>query len=283
MHRNGCTAPEGNDMKFLKIALVFLCLLSTAWYSVSAVRQKKSGKTEGPSIVCESPTVETSVSAGETALRTGVTASDPQDGDLTDQIIVARVSKLISKDTATVTYLVFDRDNNMATATRTVHYTDYQRPRFRLDQPLVFTVGQPISLTSRLHATDSIDGDVSDSIRISALNIVSSTAGVYYITAQVTNSMGDTAQIKLPVILNDEAAARPVIQLTEGLVYLKTGDSFRPADYLKSVSVGDRTESTAGVTWESNVDTAQAGSYFVTYTVSSGGVTGTAMLSVIVE
>ena len=59
-----------------------------------------------------------------------VSAYDNQDGDLTSGIVIGGISKLISDNTAKITYMVFDSDNNMARMTRLVKYTDYKKPYF---------------------------------------------------------------------------------------------------------------------------------------------------------
>ncbi len=67
----------------------------------------------------------------------GATANDPQDGDITDQIIVAGVVDTTTIDTYTITYTVTDSENNTTTVTRIVRVvepnnddeSDLEKPR----------------------------------------------------------------------------------------------------------------------------------------------------------
>ena len=59
----------------------------------------------------------------------------------------------------------------MATCSRTVRYTDYEKPHFSLSQGLVYPVGGSVTLLDRLTATDVIDGDISDNIRVTTQNV----------------------------------------------------------------------------------------------------------------
>ena len=208
-----------------------------------------------------------------------MTASDAKDGDLTGQIIVSGVSKLISNNTAKVSYMVFDMAGNMASATRYVVYSDYHRPRFMLTTPLVYSLGETVSITGRLQAQDAVDGDITSSIRVLSSDIISSTEGVYNLTLQVINSLGDTAQVTLPVTIRAEADGDSAVKLRRYLVYAGLGDDFEPRNYIESASAG----SVSDVRIDSNVDTQSAGCYLVTYTVTVGGRSSSALMTVVVE
>ena len=197
----------------------------------------------------------------------------------TGQIIVSGVSKLISNNTAKVSYMVFYKAGNMASATRYVVYSDYHRPRFMLTTPLVYSLGETVSITGRLQAQDAVDGDITSSIRVLSSDIISSTEGVYNLTLQVINSLGDTAQVTLPVTIRAEADGDSAVKLRRYLVYVGLGDNFEPRNYIESVSAG----SVSDVRIDSNVDTQSAGCYLVTYTVTSGGRSSSALMTVVVE
>lgn len=100
--------------------------------------------------------------------------------------------------------------------------------------------------------------------------------------AQVTNSMGDTARVELPVLIQPEDSARPQIQLTQNLIYLEADSEFDPAEYLSSVQVAGIAASVDSVEITHSVDTAKSGSYWVCYSYTSGGTTGLAFLTVVI-
>ena len=269
----------GTEMRTLKTILIICLVLVTAAFAAGQVYSRVVTDTVPPVITLDSDSITVSVEDGRDALLRGVTASDAKDGDLTGQIIVSGVSKLISNNTAKVSYMVFDKAGNMASATRYVVYSDYHRPRFMLITPLVYSLGETVSITGRLQAQDAVDGDITSSIRVLSSDIISSTEGVYNLTLQVINSLGDTAQVTLPVTIRAEADGDSAVKLRRYLVYVGLGDNFEPRNYIESVSAG----SVSDVRIDSNVDTQSAGCYLVTYTVTSGGRSSSALMTVVVE
>lgn len=276
-----CSAARntGTEMRTLKTILIICLVLVTAAFAAGQVYSRVVTDTVPPVITLDSDSITVSVEDGRDALLRGVTASDAKDGDLTGQIIVSGVSKLISNNTAKVSYMVFDKAGNMASATRYVVYSDYHRPRFMLITPLVYSLGETVSITGRLQAQDAVDGDITSSIRVLSSDIISSTEGVYNLTLQVINSLGDTAQVTLPVTIRAEADGDSAVNLRRYLVYVGLGDNFEPRNYIESVSAG----SVSDVRIDSNVDTQSAGCYLVTYTVTSGGRSSSALMTVVVE
>lgn len=276
-----CSAARntGTEMRTLKTILIICLVLVTAAFAAGQVYSRVVTDTVPPVITLDSDSITVSVEDGRDALLRGVTASDAKDGDLTGQIIVSGVSKLISNNTAKVSYMVFDKAGNMASATRYVVYSDYHRPRFMLITPLVYSLGETVSITGRLQAQDAVDGDITSSIRVLSSDIISSTEGVYNLTLQVINSLGDTAQVTLPVTIRAEADGDSTVKLRRYLVYVGLGDNFEPRNYIESVSAG----SVSDVRIDSNVDTQSAGCYLVTYTVTSGGRSSSALMTVVVE
>ena len=276
-----CSAARntGTEMRTLKTILIICLVLVTAAFAAGQVYSRVVTDTVPPVITLDSDSITVSVEDGRDALLRGVTASDAKDGDLTGQIIVSGVSKLISNNTAKVSYMVFDKAGNMASATRYVVYSDYHRPRFMLTTPLVYSLGETVSITGRLQAQDAVDGDITSSIRVLSSDIISSTEGVYNLTLQVINSLGDTAQVTLPVTIRAEADGDSAVKLRRYLVYVGLGDNFEPRNYIESVPAG----SVSDVRIDSNVDTQSAGCYLVTYTVTSGGRSSSALMTVVVE
>jgi len=269
----------GTEKRTLKTILIICLVLVTAAFAAGQVYSRVVADTVPPVITLDSDSITVSVEDGRDALLRGVTASDAKDGDLTGQIIVSGVSKLIGNNTAKVSYMVFDKAGNMASATRYVVYSDYHRPRFMLITPLVYSLGETVSITGRLQAQDAVDGDITSSIRVLSSDIISSTEGVYNLTLQVINSLGDTAQVTLPVTIRAEADGDSAVKLRRYLVYVGLGDNFEPRNYIESVSAG----SVSDVRIDSNVDTQSAGCYLVTYTVTSGGRSSSALMTVVVE
>ena len=264
--------------KFLIIALAVLL----AGQIVTRIYQGSAERKEPPVITCPDTVLEISASDSESALLVDVTATDRQDGDLTSQIILGGTSKLITNDTAKVTYLVFDKDHNMASCTRYIRYTDYSRPRFSILEPLVYSTTEDAVLLDRLAAHDVVDGDITNRIRVSTL-AATDNSQIYNITVQITNSVGDTARLKLPVLRLDYDPIRPVITLSEQLIYLDAGSDFDPMTYLSDVTVSQGQVSLSSVSIDNPVNTAVADTYYVTYTYTANGSTGIAILTVVIQ
>ena len=269
-------------MRALKHTILILLLVLSAAYIGTRIYQGASTRHEPPVISCPEGVLEVSASDDESVLLSGVTAKDNQDGDLTDQVIVGGISKLISKDTAKVTLMVFDSDDNMCKLVRYIRYTDYHRPQFSITKPLAFSSTKEVSLLNRLKADDVVDGDISSRIRISTLASTNNSE-VYDITIQVTNSMGDTAWLQLPVLVQETNPLRPVIELSSYLVYQEVGSSFDAASYISGLTIAGAEQDASNISVSSNVDTETAGTYRVMYTYSAAGVTGTAILTVVVQ
>ena len=271
-------------MKKLQILVIVLAVAVVAANIVLFFRQ--SGKDNvPPEITVHQDQIELSIRAEADEFCQGLTAEDSRDGDLTGQIQVEHISQLIGEDTAKVTYVVFDAAGNAGTASRTVRFTDCIGPRFRLSAPLNFNLGAMVTLKDRLTAEDGMDGDVTAQIRVSGSSLRNDTEGVYRIDAQVTNSLGQTEIVSLPVSISGRNRNAPQITLTEYLVYIRVGDEFEPKDYLESVEdpAAEREAKKSAVKIASGVDPETPGTYDVTYTYKGEEDTEQVILTVVVK
>lgn len=269
-------------MRTIKITLVIVLAVLGILFGATAISRRVKGVDQGPTIQCGTELLEVSVEDGEEVLLRGVTASDPQDGDLTGKIRIQGVSKLITDDTAKISYIVFDSHGNFAAVSRMIRYTDYARPDIHVTAPLIYREEEQIKLLDRLEARDSLDGDITNSIRVSALQATSDpdvwTAGV-----QVTNSMGDTTRLELPIIIHTGLVVRPQVVLTEYLIYLRQGDAFQPENYLDRVETPIGPGQTGDVIISGQADTSAAGTYYIYYRYPYGVTTGLSVLTVVVR
>lgn len=294
---------------------VVLCAIVTALYSLAFVM---TDDTKAPEIEIQQQMLEVSVEADDAALLQGITAKDNADGDVTDSLIVEKISSLTREHTATVTYAAFDSSGNVAKVNRTVKFTDYQPPRFYQNYSLTFSDNSMQNILDFVGATDTIDGDISNRVKGTLLSNVSGLngPGIYEVEFRVTNSMKDTAYLTLPVEVYPAGAYSASAQLSEYLVYIKAGTAFSPEDYLEKLLVGtleyplkNQNGANGGtkiilsfddyidpksvtepftrvvnVDMDSNVDVRTPGVYSVAYTVDYDGIyTGYARLNVVVE
>lgn len=269
-------------MKIVKMALIIVFVLSFGIFGVSEVLALGSRDMSDPVITSDRDVLEIPCEYTQEQLMEGITASDAEDGDLTDQIVAGSFSRFISDGVCSLTYVVFDSANRTASLTRDVRFTDYHPPRFTLTEPLVFREqeGSYTEAMDRLSAQDMLDGDLDDWITQTATDVNYSRAGNYTMSVEVSNSFGDTSTADLPVHVVSAENQQTQIGLTAGIVYLQQGASVDPSDYIESVtdSSGNSID-VSGVSADSNVDPDTPGCYEIHYE-TDGGET---WLTVIVE
>lgn len=270
-------------MKTIKQAVLILLILLIVATVASYFYVGTSDRNVPPKIDCPPEVLEISATDDESVLLTGLTASDPQDGDLTSRITIAGRSKLITNDTAKVTYLVFDSDNNMASCVRRIRYVDYHRPVFEVTEPLIYSTTEEVIMLNRLKAVDVVDGDISKNIRVSTLEPTNNSE-IFHVSIQVSNSLGDTSVVKLPVLMLESNPLRPEILLSHSLIYLEQGSKFTPSAYLMGVEApGVAKPSLVDIVVDNQVDTAKPGTYYVTYTYTANENIGRSILTVVVQ
>lgn len=269
-------------MRAIRTILVVALVLLIAGQIATNLYLQSQDRSDPPVISCPSEILEVSALDKKSVLLTGVQAIDPQDGDITDRIILGGVSQLISEDVAKVTLMVFDSDNNMGSCTRLIRYRDYHRPRFEIISPLVCTTAEEISLGTRLAAKDVLDGDVSERIGISTLTATANPE-IYLITVHVSNSVRDIATVELPLIMQDYDPQRPEIKLQEHLIYAEKDAEIDIEGNLLSVWSVTGEAAVADVNIDGTVDTSKEGTYHVFYTYSDVNGTAYATLTVVVQ
>lgn len=272
-----------------KWLVFFLALAACAAFGLYQYQYIRSTDRTAPQITMAQQELELSVSDPESRLLEGVTASDARDGDVTASLLVESVRGVVSDQRFTVTYAAFDAAGNVAKAQRTVRYTDYTSPRFSLDSPLIFRAGGTPDVFSVLHAEDVFDGDLSDRIKGTLVDGERglSDAGEYAVEFRVTNSLGDTAYLRAPVLLTEPESGMAELTLSSYLVYLNVNDRFAPESYVRTLETGSQSirlnAESDTVTITSNVNTAVPGVYYVDYTAEFGRYTGRSRLLVVVE
>ena len=288
---------------------LLVCFILTAAYFWFVVLPKDR---KAPEITMTSDIVTVSVSEGQDAMLKGVTATDDVDGDVTDRILIENIYGYSKDDTANITYVAYDKAGNASKASRKVKFTDYQSPEFGQTKALVFASNTSPDVLSIVTAYDKIDGNISNRVKGTLISETTSLSypGEHYIEFRVTNSIGDTQKLTLPVDVYEPQTYNASVELTRYLVYIKTGGSFDPEVYLKNLVVGNNeysldTEENPDIMLytdryvspsvnpaativnaeiKSDVDTAKAGVYSVTYTVDyDGRYTGYTRLNVVVE
>ncbi len=271
-------------VKLLRRATLALFVVVSIAYVVFTVIEKFSVDTTIPEIKIDSEVIEISVKDKENVLLKGVTAYDEKDGDITDKVQIESVSKFIDPGVSTVTYAVTDSDKHVTKITRTVKYTDYTKPEFYMKRALVYAVDEAMDIRAAVGARDCIDGDISDKVTIIATDYVKNTAGVFTVSLQVANSMGDTIYLDVTVHVEGNETMAPEIQLKKSLIYIKKGEQPVFEDYISDVTVNGVLMQNYQLLISTNFDPEQAGTYNVHYYISTDeGYEGHSILTVVVE
>lgn len=196
-----------------------------------------------PVITMEEQTLQVSVFAEDADLLAGVSAQDERDGDVSKSLVVESVANINEENQVTVTYAAFDSAGNVTKAKRMVTYADYKAPVFGLRDALVFQEDMASDILRYVSARDMVDGDISGNVKGTLVSDTRtlSYAGLHQVEFRVTNTLGDTARLTLPVDVYPAGSYNAAVGLTDYLLYLKKGADFYPEQYLKSFTAGAKT------------------------------------------
>ncbi|MBC1898436.1 DUF5011 domain-containing protein [Listeria booriae] len=207
----------------------------------------------------------------------GVSASDTEDGNVTDKVTVtANDVDTSAVGTYHVTYSVTDSDGNTTTKTITVTVTSNDAPVITASDKTL-KKGGSFDPMAGVSASDTEDGNVTDKVTVTANDVDTSAVGTYHVTYSVTDSDGNTTTKTITVTVTSNDA--PVIVASDQTI--KKGKAF---DVMAGVSASDLEDGdvTGGITVTANdVDTNTVGTYHVTYSVTdSDGNTTTKTITV---
>lgn len=286
-------------MKKIRIAVIALFVAAVAAFGAFTVWSNLDKDETPPVIECTQESIKVSVKDDESVLLEGLTAHDDVDGDLTDSIRVSSISHFAEQGKRTIEYVVFDKANNFATYKRTLQYTDYEPPRIYLDTPLRFSASELDRLdpTVGMRVEDVLDGNIANKIRISyGSSMYIQEPGFYKITAQVSNSAGDTCSVPLEINIVDSVSESQKYypMLSDYIIYMKAGEAINLNRYLIGVMRGEQeykfsdgmiNVSRDDIAIINHVDFDTPGTYTVdySYTSSSGGTAVTKLVVVVEE
>ena len=221
-----------------------------------------------PDITCSVEVLEVPVAVTDAELLSYVTATDPEDGELTDAVILERGNYFRSPGESWVTYAVCDSGNKVTTLEKKIVFTDYHAPRIGLKSDLIFPSGKTENLTEFVTATDLFDGDISARIKLISTEFTY-LEGTYKVNIKVTNSMGDTRDLTVDTIVTDEDYDDAKIRLKNYILYNKVGTTPNFASYIAGVSSKEYSEKNVVVD-DSAFKADEAGVYNIFYTITKG-------------
>ena len=229
-----------------RIAVIIIFILTVIGYGAFSFYERKNTDQTRPEIEMDTPSIVISVNDEESAIFQGMRAYDEKDGDVSENFIVENLSNFYEKGKRTAYIAVFDYDNHVNKITRDVIYEDYEEPVFELTAPFDYPMRESASgitiqeLSEKMSVVDSIDGDLTGSLRLSSNYILNAAkAGEYPMEFQVTNSAGYVSKLPITVRIYDEReeAKSPSIKLSKYLINVEKGTEIDPGSYVKTVEI----------------------------------------------
>ena len=271
-------------MKALRVGTVLVFVITLMLFFMFYTQEQISKDNTIPSIELPSGILDVSIRDPQTHLLTGVTAQDGKDGDITSKIIIESISKFSKDRTCVVTYAVTDSDKHVAKNSRTIRYTDYTVPEFYLEKPLIFRLDESVDVRKMVGAVDCIEGDISEKVTIVATDYTDNTAGVFTLSLQATNKLGDVIFLDLPIYVEQINARALTVELREYLVYVNPGENIDFDEYITSVSSNFVEVENYDMLVTTNFDCHAPGTYSVHFNVEdNSGRTGHSVLTVVVR
>ena len=283
-------------MKRINVLLLMVLAVATGLFAGYHLWVHNRLDTVGPVLTIDEGILEVSVQDSEEALMQGIRAVDDRDGDVTATILVESIYGINDDNITTVTYAAFDRAGNVSKIQRQVRYKDYENPRFELYGSMTFTCGSGFDLLEYIGAVDVIEGDIGRRVHAT---LISDTKGItaqgrHQVKLQVTNNLGDTVEMVMPVEVFDPEWYVADVELTDYMIYLERGADFKPRDYLKGfilrgefIDVHSMVPSDIELEISNGVNTNEPGVYEVSYILSKSlnlnTYSGIARLIVVVE
>ncbi|MDO4312483.1 MAG: hypothetical protein Q4C52_05310 [Eubacteriales bacterium] len=265
-------------MRKLKIFSVLLLLVSAGAFIAFQAYMKVVQDDTPPVVICDSKELTVTVAATDEELLEGVSAKDRRSGDVTDTLVIESLSAFTEDGTRIITYAAVDESMNVGRCERTLIYEDYEPPVFHMSEPLCYMVGSDVDILSAISADSTLDGSLTSNIKYSLEKTVNTmTAGNYPIEFRVMDSGGKTVYLDTQIEIYDRTYAGIEVNLTDYLVYVKQGQEFDPQNYYAGA---DRE---GELTIQSNVNTSEAGTYYVDYIVNGISVSGKSRLVVVVQ
>lgn len=248
------------------------------------------GRSDAPVIVCsEEMTITASVNTTDEELLTYVTASDKQDGDLSDHIKVIRKKNFldVKEKSAIITFAVSDSDNNVSSISRKLVFSDYHSPRISLSYDFIFPSNHSYRLGQYVTAHDVIDGDISAYTKIISTEFTN-IKGEYAINLKVSNSMGDTTEINFNAIVTDEDYFDTKVRLNDYAAYVSVGEEIDYMSRIKDIynKSPDKYDMDDIVLDTTGVDTSTPGVYNAFYRIFGADgeiITMTRLLVIVTE
>lgn len=216
-------------------AIYLILIVILALYGIFVVYDMRSDA-EGSLPVIEAPENELVLSVNHTEpdLLKGIKATDKEDGDISSKVFVESISEFDENQKRTITYAVFDSDDQIAYATRKLSYTDYEGPKMYLKIPLLSYGPQFENIVAKyIRVYSELDGDISSQ---AVMEDFEDEDQNHYLIFSVKDSCGAEQKLKLKM---DQVKSAPniFIKLKDYLIYVEKGTEIDPMDYIANIQL----------------------------------------------
>ena len=222
--------------------------------------------------------------------RADITATDEEDGDITNKIEILKNDVNVNEPGIyDVTYKVTDTQG--ASYTTTIKVTVNPKAADLNACPVIqatdktLTVGDEFDPLADVTAEDEEDGDITDKIEILENEVDTTKPGKYEVTYKVTDSGGASHVKTIKVTVNPKMEplnAAPIIEAEDKT--LTVGDAFDPMADVTATDAEDGNLTDKIEILNNEVDTTKPGKYEVTYKVTdSKGASYTKTITVTVN
>ncbi|WIG44877.1 immunoglobulin-like domain-containing protein [Bacillus toyonensis] len=202
----------------------------------------------------------------------GVSATDKEDGNLTNKVKYTGSVDTSKPGKYIVEYWVVDSKGVNATATRSVIVKENEEipdmePKLTAPTKTTINVGDKFDSMAGVSATDKEDGDITSKVTVDG-NVDTSKPGTYVLTYTVLDSKGHKVTSKQTVTVKQKVEPKDEVPIltVPAEATINIGDKFDP---MAGVSATDKEDGdiTSKVTVDGNVDTSKPGTYELTYTI----------------
>ena len=209
----------------------------------------------------------------------GVTATDKEDGNITDKIKIIEDTVNTNKvGTYKVVYEATDSQGAKVTKTITVNVKSNDKPVISGANNISIIEGTKFEPMKGVTATDTEDGNITKDIKVTG-TVDTNKPGKYELTYTVTDKDGNTTTVKRTVIVNQKESIlndAPILELKTNDATINSGEKVNLLDFVskaedkedKSLNISDVKYTIKNMNGSSETNISEPGKYEVIYSLT---------------
>ncbi len=251
---------EGNDNSFGYILEKDTQAGVSVYYSDGKTTDVPATNNESPVITASDKTL---LEGEEFDAKKDVKASDKEDGDLTEKIIIES-NNVDTKKAGIyyITYCVTDKEGATTTKRITVTVLKNEDPIFNIEDKII-SQGQTFDPLNGVSVSDKEDGDLTSTLQVIKNTIDINKIGKYEVTYQVTTKQNQTFTKTITVEVREDQV--PVIEAQNRIITINS--EFNPLESVRAYDYEDGDLTSQIRVIKNTVDSKKVGVYSVIYEV----------------